>query len=127
MHTAPRSAAKMVRKETMKIRKSVMALAIVVASWAAAERVLADDAEVLGEGKRVYGELCMPCHGFDGVKVMPEAPSFVNGESLEKGDEELLASIGNGKGDIMPPWAEELSQEEIVSVLTYVRTLGMKK
>jgi len=38
-----------------------------------------------------------------------------------------MESITNGKGDIMPPWAEELSLEEIVAVLTYVKTLGVEE
>ncbi len=112
--------------KTFGIRKSAVALAIAVVPWTA-EYTMADDTEVLAKGKEVYSELCTPCHGFDGVKVMEEAPSFSKGEALEKVDTELMESITNGKGDIMPPWAEELSLEEIVAVLTYVKTLGVEE
>lgn len=114
--------------KTFDIRKFVMTLALAVTPWTVtAGHVMADGTEVLAKGKEVYSELCAPCHGFDGVKVMDEAPSFSKGEALEKVDTELMESITNGKGDIMPPWAEELSQEEIVAVLTYVKTLGVEE
>ena len=56
--------------------------------------------------------------------MLPGAPSFANGERLEKADAELLQSIAEGKGEIMPSWSEVLSEEQRIAVLRYVRKLA---
>ncbi len=120
-----------IKREIVKMSgiRGLAALFVIAATlWAVASaRVMAEDAAALGEGGQVYEEYCTPCHGYDGTKIIPEAPSFAEGESLEKPDAELLVSISDGKGDIMPPWAEDLSKQKMAAVLVYIRTLGVKK
>ena len=75
------------------------------------------------DGKALYTQYCVACHGADGKgnnglggdysKVLPE-----------RTDDELIAAIKNGKtGDIgaMPPWGAVLNDEQIQAVLTYVK------
>ncbi len=85
-----------------------------------------DEVEVVRE---VYQANCASCHGFDGIPMIPGVPNFVKGERMEKNDEELLASIREGKdsgsgGVPMPPWQGILSETEMRSALNYVRVVG---
>ena len=84
----------------------------------------AQDADATTLGRDTYEEFCGACHGYDGVPLLPGAPAFSKGERLEKPDAELLRSIGEGKGDLMPPWKDILSAEERVAILRYVRGMA---
>ena len=54
--------------------------------------------------------------------VPPAANLTVIGE---KSDQELLATIKNGRpGTAMPSWKGDLSAQEILDVLAYARSLG---
>ena len=84
----------------------------------------AEDTDLATQSTATYEEHCGACHGYDGVPMLPGAPSFAAGERLEKADAELLKSIAEGKGEIMPPWSEVLSEEQRIEVLRYVRKLA---
>jgi TPR repeat protein len=71
-------------------------------------------------GRRLYAAFCAGCHGLHGIAAYQESPSFALGERMEKPDEELLASIRLGKGS-MPDWANKFSEDELRSVLVYLR------
>ncbi len=75
-------------------------------------------------GQEVYEEFCGACHGYDGTALLPGAPSFSSGERLEQSDTVLLKSIRDGKGDLMPPWGDILSDEERIAILAYVRRIA---
>ena len=85
--------------------------------------IAAVDAPELENGKETYEEYCAACHGFDGIKQMPKVPNFAMGERLELPDKELLKTIEKGKGEEMPPWNEDLNEQEMKNVLAYIRTL----
>ncbi len=90
--------------------------------------VSVDDIARLDDARDIYQSSCAACHGFDGVPIMPGIPNFSNGERMEKADQELLASIQNGKesesgGIAMPPWQGTLSDEEMLAVLNYIRVI----
>ena len=76
-------------------------------------------------GKTIYLGYCAPCHGSNGKGSRGFAADFVNDtERMSKSDEELLNSIRegfSGKIGVMPRWKNRLSEEEIVSVLQYIR------
>ena len=76
-------------------------------------------------GKTIYLGYCAPCHGSNGKGNRGFAADFVNDtERMSKSDEELLNSIRegfSGKIGSMPRWKNRLSEEEIVSVLQYIR------
>jgi mono/diheme cytochrome c family protein len=73
-------------------------------------------------GQSTYEVFCAGCHGLNGIATYVGSPSFAIGESMEKSDADLLFSIANGKG-MMPTWSAQLSPEDRVLVLAYIRTL----
>lgn len=100
----------------------------------------------VARGERVYVEHCANCHGIQGkgdgprsAFFHPEAqyfPDLTVAEYLKGRDKELLASIREGLARlpepavIMPQFKYILSEDEIRSVLAYVKTLpgnGIKK
>jgi mono/diheme cytochrome c family protein len=74
------------------------------------------------EGKSVFDTFCAGCHGFNGISYFVSSPSFALGERMEKTDGELFRSISAGRG-AMPGWGGKLADEQIRSVLAYVRGL----
>ncbi len=80
----------------------------------------ADDLEA---GRATFDAYCAPCHGYDGIPIMPETPNFAKAERMEIADKDLLKSIMDGKGETMPPWGEILTPEQCAEVLAYIRVI----
>lgn len=112
------------RAETKTCAAITMVAGLMLVTLAPREAGASDDA--LAIGQEIYEEFCAACHGYDGVKQIPEAPNFARCERLEKDDETLLVIIAKGKGDLMPPWAEELTGQQMRQVLAYIRTFPAK-
>ena len=90
-------------------------------------------------GKRVYFKRCVWCHGVEGGGDGPSADrlftrprNFIQGtfkiRTTDSGelplDENLLTTVKNGlPGSAMPPWGEVLSDEELTSVIQFVKSL----
>ncbi len=74
------------------------------------------------EGGRLYRIHCAGCHGPDGRPAMPGAPDFSRGERLLRSDVDLARSIQLGVG-VMPAYAGRLSEEQILDLVAYLRTL----
>jgi mono/diheme cytochrome c family protein len=97
-----------------------LALAFVPAAIAADESA----------GATVYKAKCMTCHAKDGSGNTPVGKSLQSAdlrsaEVQKKSDAELTESVSEGKGN-MPAFKTLLSEDEIHSVLAYVRTLASK-
>jgi cytochrome c6 len=75
------------------------------------------------KGGELYRLHCALCHGLSGVNIMPNAPNFTRGESLLQPDLSLLASIKSGK-NAMPSYNGILSDQDILDVIVYLRTLN---
>jgi len=91
-------------------------------------------------GRRVYQEHCVECHGESGLGdgpaahlLVPRPRDFTLGRykirSTESGsiptDDDLLRSVRKGLyGTAMPGWEAVLSDDDIASVVTYVKTLS---
>jgi cytochrome c6 len=75
------------------------------------------------KGGELYRLHCALCHGVSGVNVMPNAPNFTRNEGLLQPDPSLLASIKNGK-NAMPSYNGILSDQDILDVIVYLRTLN---
>ena len=73
-------------------------------------------------GAKVYGERCADCHGNRGVPNMPGVPDFSRNERLMQSDLVLVKSISIGKG-MMPAFQGILSENDILDVIAYLRTL----
>lgn len=91
-------------------------------------------------GKRIYGQYCVPCHGpegkGDGTRAKfeqfdPMPRNHTNGEYMNKRPLDALVDVEKNSGKaqnfshIMPPWKTILTDDEIYDVLSYVRSLAV--
>ena len=83
-------------------------------------------------GKAIYERICAACHGPQGQgdgpagkMLTPPPANFTAKNFKSKGDKELINTIQNGKpGTGMPAWESSLSSQEILDVLSFIRTLS---
>ena len=78
-------------------------------------------------GADIYKAKCAMCHGADGLGATPagkamKAVSFKDPANVKAPDAELIAAVKNGKNK-MPPNVAKLTDDQIKSVVAYVRTL----
>jgi cytochrome c6 len=81
-------------------------------------------------GADVYKAKCVTCHAKDGSGDTPVGKSLQSAdlrspEVQKKSDAELTTSISEGKGN-MPAFKTLISEDEVRSVLSYVRSLAAK-
>lgn len=74
-----------------------------------------------------YKSKCLMCHGVDGLAATNvgksmKIPSFKDPTVVKTPDAALFAAVKNGKGK-MQPFASKLSDDQIKSVVAYIRTL----
>ena len=71
-------------------------------------------------GKMVYLTRCVGCHGVEGVGIV--GPDIRPGKVLEKyaSPEAMAAVVRDGIGE-MPEFGSKLTDEEIATVVAYVR------
>ena len=82
-------------------------------------------------GEKVYRSNCLNCHGSKGkgdgpiaASLTPPPADLSNPKVQDKEDEALLSIIQNGiTGTSMPAWKNDLSNQQILDVFTYLRTL----
>lgn len=89
------------------------------------QRLSRERSQASPAGQPLYEKFCAGCHGFNGISAYVHSPSFALGETLEKGDAELVRSLLRGKGE-MPNWDDKFSRGELQDVLGFVRTLQAK-
>lgn len=79
-------------------------------------------------GTDLYKSKCLMCHGVDGLaatnvgKAM-KVTSFKDPAVVKSTDAQMIAIIKNGKGANMKPFAGKLTDDQIKSVVAYIRTL----
>lgn len=92
--------------------------------------------EQLAQGQAVYEAECAACHGLRGEGeanwqqagadgVMPAPPHDGSGHTWHHPDPQLLAIIANGggtPGSRMPAFEGKLTQQEMESVLAYIKS-----
>ena len=82
------------------------------------------------DGATIFSSNCSMCHGVDGKGFAAiKTPDFTDPKwQAAHTDKELLEAIGNGvKGTAMPSFKDKLSQDQIQTVLKYIRSLGASK
>jgi mono/diheme cytochrome c family protein len=93
------------------------------AAHAEAPPLSADERRLFEAGRKLYDTFCVACHGPDGRGRERQAPGLV-GSPLVVGDAgvptRVLLAGKEGEIGLMPPLAA-LTDEQIASVLTYVR------
>lgn len=82
-------------------------------------------------GKDRYEQYCAVCHGPQGLgdgamakATNPPATRLTAPDVRKKTDQDLLAVIADGRGGIMPAWRGILTEQELLDVVAYVRSLG---
>jgi mono/diheme cytochrome c family protein len=82
---------------------------------------VADEAELLEEGERIYTNVCLACHQPDGRGIEGIYPPLA-GNPLITGDDPtyFVTTVLNGRGG-MPRFDTTFDDEEIASVVSYVR------
>lgn len=81
------------------------------------------DPERIAAGKKRFNKTCAGyCHGYEGVGG--RAPDFKGRTDLP--DEEAFRTIFNGRrgADIMPPWGQAFSSDQIWELVAYIKFLG---
>jgi len=74
-------------------------------------------------GASVYNQHCAMCHGPNGKAVIAGTPDFLHTNVLAKPDFELKNFVNAGKG-IMPSFRGVLKDQEIMDVISYIRTFN---
>lgn len=116
------------------MRYTLLVIFLFVASGVAfASRAMSDEPVRFGNvsarsAAELYAKNCASCHGRDGRAKTFKA-KFNHARNLtdpewqgRASDERIFNSIMNGKGK-MPVFAKKLSEQEIDSLVAYVRTL----
>jgi mono/diheme cytochrome c family protein len=97
---------------------------------------LQDNEQTREMGRQMFGIYCAPCHGADGINLGPVAqPGRLMGvvplagpvaTTKTRTDGYLYLTVRNG-GNVMPPYGWAMSEEEMWSVVAFVRTLDNAK
>jgi len=102
---------------------------------AAVKNPVAATAESVAAGQGTYRKSCAPCHGINaeggsGNDLIPASPDLTD-EMWDHGstDGAIFDSIKNGvPPDFnMTPWKDQLKDDEIWSVVNYLRSIAKKK
>ena len=96
-----------------KLAVVVMALAILALPLASFAADAAAD---------VFKSKCAMCHGPDGKGKMAGTKDLGSAEVQKASDADLTATITNGKPPKMPPYKGKLTDDQIKSLVAYVRT-----
>lgn len=81
-------------------------------------------------GAVIFRQYCIVCHGPDGTgsgmrAQLPPIPDFTNATwQTERSDPQLLISVLDGKGTLMPPNRGRVSEEQARDLVAYVRAFG---
>lgn len=84
------------------------------------------------QGRNVYARNCKVCHGPDGralENIDFEAADLTAPETWLYGttDGEIFVAIKEGAGDDMPPFKDDLKDEQMWSLVNVIRSIGPKK
>jgi mono/diheme cytochrome c family protein len=81
-------------------------------------------------GASLFQQFCIICHGPDGTgdfsrSRLPPIPNFTDPAwQLKKEDVEILVSIMDGKGTLMPANSDKLTREQGQQLVAFVRSFG---
>jgi mono/diheme cytochrome c family protein len=98
----------------------------------AAEALPAVDANAAARGSAVYSRYCVLCHGQKGdgqgvaAKAYKPPPANLVASAYPDAYKELIIRKGGsaiGRSPYMPPWGNELSDQQIGDLLAYLRRI----
>jgi cytochrome c6 len=99
-------------------------LIVLVANYVA----MAEEKEKSSPGAGTFKSKCILCHGADGMGKTPlgkqlQAANLGSNDVQKRSDAELRKIVHDGQTN-MPPFGDQLSDEEISQVIRYVRQFG---
>lgn len=88
-------------------------------------------AQAQAGGEGIYKAKCVLCHGADGrssttLGKQLQAANLRSKEVQKKSDAELHKVVHDGNGN-MPPFGDQLTDDEINHVIKYIRAMGKTK
>jgi mono/diheme cytochrome c family protein len=108
--------------------------------WVVGNLIIADTGKVVltsqafaasektAEGLGVYRQFCLNCHGANGKgddnmkKVMTSIPDFTSEKwQKEASDPQISVSITDGKGALMPAFADKVNADQVQTLVDYIR------
>src|SRR5690242_19680105 len=112
----------------MKLNMVLSMIVIFVVGFSAA--VFSQTEASSGQGKEIFAHKCVTCHGSDGagtpVGKSLKAADLRSALVQKKSDADLSHVISEGKNS-MPAFGNDLSADEVKAMVSYVRTLKIKK
>lgn len=108
--------------------KFILGGVVVVALLGVCSLAVAQDAEKAPAGAAIFSKKCVLCHGADGTGNTPlgkqlQAANLHSKEVQKLSDAELHKIVHDGQAN-MPPFGEQLTDDEIDQVIQYVRTFA---
>jgi len=114
-------------------RRFVLVLPLVAALSVVSAAHLRADSATAPDGKTIFAAKCAACHRADGSGGGPYPPLAANADIGASDTAGLILTVLNGRsgpiqvngktyGGAMPAWKDQLSNDEIAAVLTYVRS-----
>ena len=84
------------------------------------------NAEAVARAEPLYMQQCASCHGAEGRgDQLQGSPDLTDAIWLYGGERDVIEeTIHNGRGGVMPPWTDRLSDEQIIALAVYVHALG---
>jgi mono/diheme cytochrome c family protein len=84
--------------------------------------------EPRADGLEVYRQFCVNCHGANGKgdenmkKVMTMIPDFTSEKwQKENSDAQITVDITDGKGTLMPAFADKVTADQVPTLMEYIR------
>jgi quinoprotein glucose dehydrogenase len=107
-------------------KETVLVFAFVLAGWLTAA---AGEDQNPVPGRAVFRSSCSLCHGADGAGHTPtgkalQIPDLRSAEAQKLSDEQMTDLISKGKNQRMPEFGTKLSNEQIQTLVKYIRTLA---
>ena len=108
------------------------ALAAVALATLAAEAIPSPDERSVDRGAAVFQRYCALCHGPKGegdgraAKTHKPPPANLVKSTYPDAYKELIirrGGVGVGRSPFMPPWGDELSNQQIRDLLSYLRRI----
>ncbi|HVK54776.1 MAG TPA: cytochrome c [Burkholderiales bacterium] len=84
-------------------------------------------------GEIVYQNYCMLCHGVNGdgrgraARMYTPKPANLRESKVPDAYKAMIIRKGGkamGRSEFMPPWGDELTDEQVVDVVTYLRSIA---
>jgi mono/diheme cytochrome c family protein len=116
------------------MRRHILVILLTVLGWslgATPDQPQPPQAGSPEQGKPIFEERCVACHGPQGrgdgpnaAFLSPRPANLVSAATSVKSDAELLAVIAEGRPrTAMPAWKDLLSEQDRRDVLAYIRSL----